>query len=155
MLTEDGTEVQVLEDEEPSEVIIDKKTGKRKPKKKKIVNEDGEIEEVKERKYSNDEIESEKETEKYPQEEKQTELQKKLKFIFNEVREKGKYEYNKQEIPENLKYHSDESDSSIPMTINSKIKKDKNGNKNIYNTNSNKISENQSSKIRNSKKNKR
>ena len=44
--------------------------------------------------------------------EKQLELQKKLKFIFNEVREKGKYEYNKQEIPENLKYHSDESDSS-------------------------------------------
>ena len=109
---------------------------------------------LKKRKYSNDEIESEKETEKYPQEEKQTELQKKLKFIFNEVREKGKYEYNKQEIPENLKYHSDESDSSIPMTINSKIKKDKNGNKNIYNTNSNKISENQSSKIRNSKKSK-
>ena len=106
---------------------------------------------LKKRKYSNDEIESEKETEKYPQEEKQTELQKKLKFIFNEVREKGKYEYNKQEIPENLKYHSDESDSSIPMTISCKIKKDKNGNKNIYNTNSNKISENQSSKIRNSK----
>ena len=43
---------------------------------------------------------------------KQIELQKKLKFIVNEVREKGKYEYNKQEIPENLKYHSDESDSS-------------------------------------------
>ena len=49
---------------------------------------------------------------KSPKNEKQLELQKKLKFIFNEVREKGKYEYNKQEIPENLKYHSDESDSS-------------------------------------------
>ena len=43
--------------------------------------------------------------------EKQLEIQKKLKFIFNEVREKGKYEYNKQELPEHLKYHSD-SDSS-------------------------------------------
>ena len=32
---------------------------------------------------------------------KELELQKKLKFIVNEVREKGKYEYNKQEIPEN------------------------------------------------------
>ena len=49
---------------------------------------------------------------KSPKNEKQLELQKKLKFIFNEVREKGKYEYNKQDIPENLKYHSDESDSS-------------------------------------------
>ena len=38
-------------------------------------------------------------------------LQEKLKKIFM-VREKGKYEYNKQEIPENLKYHSDDSDSS-------------------------------------------
>ena len=47
-----------------------------------------------------------------PEGDKQLELQKKLKFIFNEVRETGKYEYNKQEIPENLKYHSDESDSS-------------------------------------------
>ena len=43
--------------------------------------------------------------------EKQLEIQKKLKHIFHEVREKGKYEYNKQEIPEHLKYHSD-SDSS-------------------------------------------
>ena len=50
-----------------------------------------------------------------------------------------------------MKYHSDESDSSIPKIINNKIRKDKIGNKNIYNTNSNKISENQSSKIRNTK----
>ena len=37
-------------------------------------------------------------------------LQEKLKKIFL-VREKRKFEYNKQEIPENLKYHSDSSSS--------------------------------------------
>ena len=42
---------------------------------------------------------------------KTSELQNKLKKIFA-VREMGKYEYNKQEIPEYLKYHSDDSDSS-------------------------------------------
>ena len=41
-----------------------------------------------------------------------TVLQEKLKKIFM-VREKGKYEYNKQEIPENLKYHSDSDSSEI------------------------------------------
>ena len=42
---------------------------------------------------------------------KKQKLAKKLKYIFREVRETGKYEYKKQEIPEYLKYHSD-SDSS-------------------------------------------
>ena len=42
---------------------------------------------------------------------KTSELQSKLKKIFA-VREMGKYEYNKQEIPEYLKYHSDDSESS-------------------------------------------
>ena len=47
MITEDGKKVEIIEDEEPSEIITDKKTGK-KIKKKKIRNEDGEIEELKE-----------------------------------------------------------------------------------------------------------
>ena len=47
MLTKDGEEVQVIDDEnEPSEEVIDKRTGKRKPKKKKIINKDGEIEDI-------------------------------------------------------------------------------------------------------------
>ena len=49
MITKDGKEVEVIDDEDqPSEDIIDKKTGKRKPRKKKIINEDGEIEDVEE-----------------------------------------------------------------------------------------------------------
>ena len=73
-----------------------------------------EIEDTSQNKNSekNTEIEEVKNNLKNTKNEKQIELQKKLKFIFNEVREKGKYEYNKQEIPENLKYHSDESESS-------------------------------------------
>jgi CRISPR/Cas system-associated endonuclease Cas3-HD len=48
MKTKDGKHVQIIEDDnEPSEEILDK-NGKRKPKKKKIMNENGEIEEVKE-----------------------------------------------------------------------------------------------------------
>ena len=39
-------------------------------------------------------------------------LQEKLKKIFK-VREKRKFEYNKQEIPENLKYNSESSNSDI------------------------------------------
>ena len=78
-------------------------------------------------KLSEEENEDEREnSNKKPEEEsninksqKQLELQKKLKFIFNEVREKGKYEYNKQEIPEHLKYHSD-SDSSEQSKITKK-----------------------------------
>ena len=111
-------------------------------------------------KYSKDEIESEEEENNFPQKEKQLELQKKLKFIVNEVREKGKYEYNKQEIPENLKYHSDESDSSLSRTVNSKSIKDKSNNKNLNNTKStklelsDKISEKQSIKMRKSTKSK-
>ena len=48
MYTEDGKEVEVVE--EPSEDIIDKRTGKKKhiPKKRKIINEDGETEDVEE-----------------------------------------------------------------------------------------------------------
>ena len=49
MITKDGKEVKVIDDEnEPSEDIIDEVTGKRKPKKKKIINEDGEVEDVEE-----------------------------------------------------------------------------------------------------------
>ena len=49
MKTKDGKEVKIIEDEEePSEEVIDETTGKRKPKTKKIMNKDGEIEEVKE-----------------------------------------------------------------------------------------------------------
>ena len=48
MKTSDGKQYQIIEDEnEPSEIITDKKTGK-KVKKKKIMNENGDIEEVKE-----------------------------------------------------------------------------------------------------------
>jgi len=103
---------------------------------------------------SQDEIEFQGDSKINPKKEKQLELQKKLKFIVNEVREKGKYEYNKQEIPENLKYHSDESDSDFSKTNNKNTKtKEKSNNKNILNSNSNKkdlndnINENQSNKI--------
>ena len=49
MKTKDGKQVRIIDDEnEPSEDIIDEITGKRKPKKKKVVNEKGEIEELKE-----------------------------------------------------------------------------------------------------------
>ena len=49
MITEEGDEVQILDDEnEPSGDIIDEKTGKRKPKKKKLINKEGEIEDVQE-----------------------------------------------------------------------------------------------------------
>ena len=110
---------------------------------------------VKKRKYSKDEVESEDESKINPRKEKQLALQKKLKFIVNEVREKGKYEYNKQEIPENLKYHSDESDSSLSRTLNNKSNKDKSNNKNLGNIElSEKISETKSVKTRKSKKSK-
>ena len=49
MITDEGKKVQIIEDEDqPSEELIDKRTGKRKPRKKKIVNSDGEVEELKE-----------------------------------------------------------------------------------------------------------
>ena len=49
MITKEGDEVEVIDDEnEPSGEIIDEKTGKRKPKKKKIINKEGEIEDVEE-----------------------------------------------------------------------------------------------------------
>ena len=97
---------------------------------------------------------------------KQLELQKKLKFIVNEVREKGKYEYNKQEIPESLKYHSDESDSSQASGMKKSIISKKAGkalnNNEIDNKNlipfkmqiSDRINENQAEKLRKSKKSK-
>ena len=50
---------------------------------------------------------------------KNSALKEKLKKIFM-VRENGKYEYNKQEIPENLKYHSDSDSSEISELRNSK-----------------------------------
>jgi len=110
---------------------------------------------IKKRKYSKDEIDSQDESKINQRNEKQLELQKKLKFIVNEVREKGKYEYNKQEIPENLKYHSDESDSSLSRTLNNKSIKDKSNNKSLHtNELSEKISETKSVKTRKSKKSK-
>ena len=101
-----------------------------------------------------------------PEGDKQLELQKKLKFIFNEVRETGKYEYNKQEIPENLKYHSDESDSSEvsgtkKSIMSRKVQKEgkETENKKYQNINSEKqiserLNERQIGKIKNSKMNK-
>ena len=106
---------------------------------------------------NNYELEEDKIT---PKKDKRLELQKKLKFIVNEVREKGKYEYNKQIIPENLKYHSDESDSSISRTTNNKNNKDKSNSKNICYTNSNKyelsdkVSDKQSVRTKKTTKNK-
>ena len=88
----------------------------------------------KNKKYLEDssEKQSENKSKKYIEEknnnlktEKQIEIQKKLKHIFNEVRAKGKYEYNKQEIPEHLKYHSDSDSSEL-----SKNTKDNNSKKN-------------------------
>ena len=63
-----------------------------------------------------------------------TVLQEKLKKIFM-VREKGKYEYNKQEIPENLKYHSDSDSSEISELRNSKKSKLVNNSNNPPNNN--------------------
>ena len=61
-------------------------------------------------------------------------LQEKLKKIFM-VREKGKYEYNKQEIPEKLKYHSDSDSSEISELRNSKRQKQTNNHNNSRNNN--------------------
>ena len=59
------------------------------------------------------------------------------------VREKGKYEYNKQEIPENLKYHSDDSDSSEISELRKSKKLEKlKMNNNMNNTNNDKASNN-------------
>ena len=57
MVTKDGKKVKVIEGDEPTE--IDEKTGKPKPKKKKIVNEDGEIEDVEEIEVEPSEIDEE------------------------------------------------------------------------------------------------
>ena len=74
MRTKDGKRVQILDnEEEPSEEIIDKETGKRRPRKKKYINENGEIEDV-------DEIvESDEPTEYDPETGKK--LPKKRKYI--------------------------------------------------------------------------
>ena len=118
-----------------------------------------------------DEDSEEKDDSKKNKSTKELELQKKLKFIFNEVREKGKYEYNKQEIPENLKYHSDESDSSEVSGMkksNMSKKADKNNNNDNKDNNdtdskninsykrqiSDRNSDRQSGKIKKSKKSK-
>ena len=74
--------------------------------------------------------------------EKQMEIQKKLKYIFNEVRAKGKYEYNKQEIPEHLKYHSDSDSSEMSQSKHSENKNNNNESlKNKTNINKRKISD--------------
>ena len=61
---------------------------------------------------------------------KKQEITKKLKHIFNDVREKGKFEYKKQELPEHLKYHtdSDSSEYSKQSKLTNIIKKTKNNN---------------------------
>ena len=51
-----------------------------------------------------------------------TVLQEKLKKIFL-CREKRKYEYNKQDLPENLKYHSDSTNSDLDKKENTQNKK--------------------------------
>ena len=61
-------------------------------------------------------------------------LQEKLKKIFM-VREKVKYEYNKQEIPENLKYHSDSDSSELSELKNNKKSTENNNNINSRNNN--------------------
>ena len=63
MRTKDGKRVQILDNEdEPSEEIIDKETGKRRPRKKKLVNENGEIEDVDEIVEPDEQIEYDPET---------------------------------------------------------------------------------------------
>ena len=69
-------------------------------------------------------------------------FQEKLKNIFLE-REKAKLKYNKQSIPEKLKYNSDDDDSNMSKEI---IKTDINENKNI-NSNINIYNEKKSVKI--------
>ena len=55
-------------------------------------------------------------------------IQEKLKKIFLN-RDKIKFKYTKQELPDNLKYHSDDSDNSEEFGIrHSKILKEKNNN---------------------------
>ena len=57
---------------------------------------------------------------------KNLELQEKLKKIFLIDRDKLKFQYTKQYIPDNLKYHSDDSDGSeISGSRKSKISKKK------------------------------
>ena len=72
MRTKDGKRVQILDNEdEPSEEIIDKETGKRRPRKKKLVNENGEIEDVDEIVEPDEQIEYDPETgEKLPKKRK-------------------------------------------------------------------------------------
>ena len=77
-------------------------------------------------------------------------LQEKLKKIFM-VREKGKYEYNKQEIPENLKYHSDSDSSEISEIRKSKkLLLNNNNVSSINNNNNNQITPKISVKRQNS-----
>ena len=79
--------------------------------------------------------------------EKQLEIQKKLKHIFHEVRAKGKYEYNKQEIPEHLKYHSDSDSSEFSKNKKSEKKINLKGNQNNNIKSKLKKNDNLSSKI--------
>ena len=49
MTSKNGKKVKVIEDDkEPSKITFDKRTGKRIPRKKKIMNSDGEVEDVEE-----------------------------------------------------------------------------------------------------------
>ena len=105
----------------------------------------------KNKKYLEDssEKQSENKSKKYIEEknnnlktEKQIEIQKKLKHIFNEVRAKGKYEYNKQEIPEHLKYHSDSDSSELSKNTKDNISKKNKTSKIIKNNKNNNLSTN-------------
>ena len=70
MKTSDGKQIQLIEDEnEPSEIITDKKTGK-KFKKRKIKNENGDIEDVDEMIESDITTEYDEEGNKLPKKKK-------------------------------------------------------------------------------------
>ena len=75
-------------------------------------------------------------------------LQEKLKKIFL-CREKRKYEYNKQDLPENLKYHSDSTNSDLDKKENKENAQNKKISV-IKRQKSNKLNINQTSKENNS-----
>ena len=95
MKTSDGKQIQLIEDDdEPSEIITDKKTGK-KVKKRKIMNENGDIEEVKEIIESDEEPEYDENGKKLPRKKKY--INKKGEII--ELNEK---EPSEEESPEEI-----------------------------------------------------
>ena len=93
------------------------------------------IENDKEIKEENNEEKKEEENKQKVLDKKQI-LQDKLKKIFLE-REQNKYKYNKINIPDNLKYSSDNSNSSREIKSNEKINENKNNEENNDNNNDN------------------